>query len=435
MSTREQVLATVVPRNRLRAAQREEAAYRAFCAEHDLADLHEALPLYLTTLLDAGQVHGRGIRYRLRLLDIAARLEGRPPPSQHPDLRPYLRGLHREAALASPEKGVDPLHSEWVHALGEAILRPTPAQRRDVALLLVAHHTGLSATALRNMSGHDVRLRRGHAQITIGRHQGRTSSELDVVRLLPSKTSAPCPVTALRTWIESRGPSMVGPLFSMTSQAPDLGRTLRPVLRLLRRPGGDPLPMSGQRLRKHFEHLLEPHPRELRDHTILVLAFMAALRTKEAVSLRQRDVQVTKQGLLLRVSGRREVAVALPRTSQPRHCPVRLWTAWQRCLRLRHLTDPDLPAFLQIFGTVVKATPMAEMGLNLLVEQRCREAGLGGDYAFTSLRSGLIRTAARTAVPEHLIARQADLSALHSVEMHVRRETMLSDSIASRVGL
>lgn len=434
MTSRQEAVEAVLDPRRVVGAHREEAAFQEFCISHAIPDGPDSVALYLTSLLDTGRVHGRGLRYRLHLLDVAARIAGTGPPSQDPSLRAYLRGLHRTAALASPERGVDPIHREWVHALSQVIMRPTPQQHRDVALLLTAYTTGLPASVLRDLNRNDLRFRRSHAELTLPPYARRGSRHNSVLRLDP-QPSCLCPVSALRTWTRERRPVSSDPLFSTTEEPPDVGRTLRPLLRLIRSPGGQPLPVSSTRLLRHVNELLAPKPRAVRDHAIVLMAFVGSLRTNETIRLRQQDVTVARQGLLLKITGRPDPATAIPPGQQPEHCPVEAWLAWRRLLSTQRLAQPSLPAFLQVSDSVVRNAPMAEAGLNLLVQQRCDGAGIAGAYVFTSLRTGFIRSAARTCVPEYLIARQAGLRTLSSVALHIRREVLVSDSVAARVGL
>jgi hypothetical protein len=183
------------------------------------------------------------------------------------------------------------------------------------------------------------------------------------------------------------------------------------------------------------EGILAPRPQAVRDGALLLVAFWAALGTDEARRLLQGDVQLSERGLLLRLPGRREPRIAIPsiRTGAP--CPVAAWRDWQCLLASHGLADPGLPAFTQIAGMVVRNRPLADQGLNLIVQQACEGAALRGDWSFTSLRTGFIRIAIRAGAPKHVVGRQAGLSALHSVAVHAGREMLLRQNAASRVGL
>jgi hypothetical protein len=175
--------------------------------------------------------------------------------------------------------------------------------------------------------------------------------------------------------------------------------------------------------------------RAVRDSALLLVSWTAALGTDDARRLRQGDIRRVDRGLLLRVPGRAEAWTAVPAARDAAPCPAAAWDQWHDLLDRLELTGDHLPAFMQVSGSVVKHRPIAQQGLNRLVRQDCALAELRGHWAFTSLRTGFIRTAIRSGAPEHIVARQAGLSALHSVSTHARRELLVRDNVAGRVGL
>jgi len=150
------------------------------------------------------------------------------------------------------------------------------------------------------------------------------------------------------------------------------------------------------------------------------------------MALRVGHVRVAPEGLLLAVPGRRDIT-AVPRSD--RYCPVEAWTAWADRLHRTEQAGPASPALPRVMKTVVGDEAVDASNLSRIVANRAAAAGLRGEFAFTSLRVGFLRTAARAGVPEHLVLRQAGLRWLHSVELHVRRERLVSHSVAGRLGL
>lgn len=436
MTAREVTLEPVVASRRLAATKREQAAYEAFCSRHEIPISPESVTLYLTDLLHSGTVQGRGLRYRLHLLDLHARLAGTPPPSTDVGLRRYLRGLHRQAALTGPEQIVEPLHREALHAVLDMIDRPLPAQVRDRALLLLAAASSLPAQVLADMQWSHLRLGDGWVEVTVPPMPGRGPRSYSPLRIT-DRRGYPSTTEALLAWRQQARPGG-GPAWAWERAQYDIG-TMRPVLHRLG-PRPSPTDIGSWRctpaiVRGLERELLSPQPRAVRDRALLLLAWTAALGTDEAVGIRQADVRVVERGLLLRVAGRREPTTALPRRGGNGPCPVEAWEQWHRTLTRRDLDDPDAPAFLQVMGTSIWRSGMQREGLNALLNQRVEAAGLRGQYGFTSLRIGFIRTAARAGAPEHVIARQAGLVATRSVAEHARRETVLSKNVAALVGL
>ena len=98
----------------------------SFCARHGLSIDSTAVMLYLTDLQTSSTgISGRWLRNRLAVLDLAARLDGLQPWTQHPDLKRYINGLHDTHPLGRPERS-DPLYRENVEAMMRSHLHPQP---------------------------------------------------------------------------------------------------------------------------------------------------------------------------------------------------------------------------------------------------------------------------------------------------------------------
>ena len=85
----------------------------------------------------------------------------------------------------------------------------------------------------------------------------------------------------------------------------------------------------------------------------------------------------------------------LPSAPDAAYDPGTAWIEWLTFMEQRGLCDPDSPAFRATNFSVAFTKGMRESGLNYMIRQRAREAGVVGRYVWTSLRSGLIRTAIR----------------------------------------
>jgi site-specific recombinase XerD len=180
--------------------------------------------------------------------------------------------------------------------------------------------------------------------------------------------------------------------------------------------------------------LTRPTPRQHRDRALLTLGFAACLTAKEAMALRVGDVKVESKGLLLRLQARRS-PTAIPHSRNASYCPTLAWEVWRQCLEASRQAQPDDPAFPGIHYNVIRDQNLAAPNLFRIVSGHCADAGFTGDYSFTSLRIGFIRTAGRASVPDQLILRQAGLNSMHSVALHVARERLITHSVAGRLGL
>ncbi|WP_125037042.1 hypothetical protein [Nocardioides sp. LS1] len=331
---------------------------------------------------------------------------------------------------------VDPLHQEDLHIVIRTLSEPTPDQRLAAAAIALTNATNLSATALAQLRWADVAIKRNCAVV---RPPPRTNRRAGVVPGRPLVISAGpdervCPVALLRQARLATGST--GLLFGKTGNLWDVER-LRSWLTLL------PTLETGSWLRPKaqesellaaIESVLEPAARQIRDRTLLLLGYGAALRATEAFNLDQAAVAAAPSGLLIAVPGRRSPA-ALPRDDRPWLCPVRAWQEWTNVLAQAGLVGPDRPAFVHLQGSVVTPVRLSREGLRLAVRLACAGAGLHGKYGFVSLRTGFIRTAIRDDSPLYRVAAQADFATLSGLARHERREQILRDNVAARLGL
>lgn len=431
---RDSILADVLPPARLRAVSREAEAFERFCHRLGVPPSDEAVALYLTDLLDNENVSGRGVRVRLQRLDVAARLAGREPWSTHADVRTYLRGLHKEAELRGNQRA-DPLYQELVYALVDELHVLDHDALRSRAAILIANFSGLPVSLLCRLWWRDVEFRQDAAHISLPTYI-RPGQRPQGTVIVPTRNDGLCPVKALRDLKAAAGrndalvfasrwghcdPDKIGAMVKMLSARPD-------------RPRRHPVRASTARLTRVLRQVDRPGRQESRDQALILIGYGAALRGIEAIRLRQRDVSVTPQGLVLAIRGRQHLT-GVPNSEEPDRCPRQAWITWRAALAEAGKASPEFPAFLQVSGDAVWAKPLSHTGLNYVIHQRGDQARLTGDYAWTSLRSGYIRTAVRAGVPAHAIASHVDLRSLGSVLRHERREQILRTSVAGQLGL
>lgn len=389
-------------------AARDE--FEGFLRRFALDETSDALTLYLTALLDRGAT-ARGVRRTLERLDLAARLSGHDPWHQHPDVRGFLRGMFAEDGIGDRRGHYRPLYIEQVHALVDACSVLSPEQQRFVAAAALRDSLGLTVASLARLRWRDVRLTKRSVEIDVTTRVGRGPART-VTRVLDAQADEGdgCSVAAIRALRSVGGGEYV------------LGSAGRPI--------------DVNRLSKALATRAgRSMPAQVRDPALLLIGYAAALRTQEALALRQRDVATHDQGLVLQVGGRRRLTF-LPSMPDHNYDPASAWMSWLERLDQCGLRDPAGPAFHAVNFSVVFEKGLREQGLNRLVHQRAEQAGLAGRHAWTSLRSGMMRTAIRDDVPLHSIAAHVDLVSLGSVHRHEHRELLVgSNSVAARLGL
>jgi site-specific recombinase XerD len=412
-------------------ALKHRASYDSFREEHHIGDSPDAVILWLTHLLDTEHLSGNALRRRLRSLDASYALEGRASPSRDQHVRTYLHGLHKEAALGPIEER-EPLYLEDVLAMVDTIRADRFQQSRDIALLLLANATGLSYSGMALLTWNDLRCQKNRVFVHAHAHGYGPHGRLEI-----NADDSPRAVAAAKELRRQAG-SMCGPIFARHDDKAPRCQVLGDVLRRL--PGrGKPWsrsatgPVPEDSLGDQIEALSVLRPRQRRDVALLLLGFAACLEGEEARKLSFRDVTISTDGLTLRVCGRRG-STGVPRGRRLEYDPVSAWESWVEDAAARGRSAQDA-AFPGILRETVLANALGRGALTQIVQQRAQRAGLQGGYSFTSLRGGFLRTAVRQGVPQPLILQQAGIRNVSSLEVHRRREQLISHSVVSLLGL
>jgi integrase len=412
---------------------REATRLRAFQRQHCIDGL-DAVILYLINLVDGESLNADQVRYRLLLLDKAAARDGQPVPSRNRVVRTTMRGLYREVAR-SRSREPQPLYLEDVAAMLDALRAERLPQQQDVSLVLLANATGMTTRALRSLTWADVRVRREGLTLRVPPSVATYGPRGEMA---VSVDQFPRTVEAVRDLRRLAGP-VPGPVYAMRPGRAASAARARSVLRGAPGRGKQwtwevATPSPEASLEQCLAVLQRPRLTQLRDAALVTLAFSGCLSSVEATRLCCGDVQVSERGLELHIAGRQR-PTGVP-YSRGRHCPVGYWTAWLAALDEHGRASPKAPAFPGVRGEVVTGSSGLEaVELIRIVKRRAVAAGLQGEFSFTSLRIGFIRTAARAGVPAPLILQQAGLRTMRGLLLHVRRERLLSDSVAGRVGL
>ena len=147
----------------------------------------------------------------------------------------------------------------------------------------------------------------------------------------------------------------------------------------------------------------------VRDKAILLLGFAGALRRSEVAALCLENVALDDDGMRIRLDrskGDRTgqgVEVAIPRGITAL-CPVRAYEAWLRKAKLAEAKGPVFrrvwlppaaeagqPPALPAMGSEA----LSDRSVARIIQKRCLNAGLTGDFGGHSLRRGAITTGAR----------------------------------------
>lgn len=425
-------LARHAPSHRVRAAYRRRNEYLDFLSLHEMVESPSGVLLFLTSLMGAQERDGSALRRALSELDLAAACEGLPPPSKQAEVRRYIRGMHKGAPIGPAIPRSEPLYKENVRALLHMVRQPSARQLRDIAFLLIINQSGARQGSIQGLRWSNVRLRRTSAQVDLRVPSGgslRFTFEASDDR----RISIPHVLRALRS---EDGPGD-GPIVAQRGDKAGKGRytqLLRSIGATDRHPHALGVPwVDPQRLSAAVDPLWGPPTASVRDEALILLSYLAALTNREASDLAVGDVQSTQRGLLLHLRHRSVPVVGLPRSADSAICPAQSWERWIAI----YGPDDDDPAFprLRPMGYRITRDRLSETALSEILQTYCGRAGLHGQYAFTSLRTGFIRTAIRDNVPHHVIALHTGLKQFRTIDHQADRESILSNNVAARVGL
>jgi integrase len=176
----------------------------------------------------------------------------------------------------------------------------------------------------------------------------------------------------------------------------------------------------------------------VRDRALLLVGFAGGLRRSELAALEVTDVELTKEGLVLRVrhsksdpEGRgREVAI--PYGSVPETCPVRACGEW-----MAESAGETGPLFRPIdrHGNM-GSSALHRDSIGLIVKRAVRAAGLDERlYAGHSLRAGLCTQSYMNGARELDIMRQTGHRSLETVRRYIRGRGLFRDNPAAKLGL
>lgn len=249
-----------IARNTQIAYQKDWAAWICWCKENDLPSLPTkaiCIAWYASKLADAGKSWSTIDRCVSGILFVHQAAGHTDAYRKHPDLRPVLRGIARNARQPKRKDALLPSHMRKLIAATE----PGAAGMRDRAMLLVWWAGAFRRSEVVGINLEDVSEQ--HEGFLIMLHKTKTDQVGAgyPIGIPYSSDSRMCPVRALRTWIEALEYHgyVSGPLFRrldgayhvLPERLSDHGAA-RMVKRYAQRAGMNPKTVSGHSLRSGF---------------------------------------------------------------------------------------------------------------------------------------------------------------------------------------
>jgi integrase len=176
--------------------------------------------------------------------------------------------------------------------------------------------------------------------------------------------------------------------------------------------------------------------RGLRDRALLLIGWAAALRRSELIALEVDDLSFEPEGVVLairRSKTDREGAgatVAVPFGAEEATCPVGALRGW---LAAAAIADGRVFRRIDRHGNLGSA--LSDRTLAEIVAARAAAAGLEGDFAGHSLRSGFATAAARAGRSEAAIMRHGRWKSVQIARRYIRQGARWDDNPAADLGL
>ena len=219
--------------------------------------------------------------------------------------------------------------------------------------------------------------------------------------------------------------------------SPRSDANLRKVLRGIRRTLGVAQKEAAPVLASHLRTMVAALPAGLgglRDRAVLLVGFTGAFRRSELAALEVRDVAFSPEGVTVTLrrsktdqEGRGRL-VALPYSSTPEVCPVRVLRSW-----LEAAAVTTGPGFREVTRHgQVGATALTGRSIARLVKRAGAAAGLEGqDFSGHSLRAGFVTQAKIAQKDEASIMRQTGHLSVAMVRKYDRRADLWRDNAAA----
>lgn len=363
-------------------------------------------------------------------------LHGLPSPVNDPLVRGVLRGYGR--LHGTDVRGKDPIRLDGLTRIATTLSTAPPMARRDRALMLLATdpRLGLNAGQLARLDGEHVLLgatAREPAALLV--HPGGRSLHLEPVEVEPD-TDVPA-ACALRALLDL-APDPFGPVFRSAAGNRLSRQGVMKVVRAAVSAAGlndvaaaDGLPRlhNAEDRARLANHVSRPDIADVRDLALILNLYWGAFRGSELVAMTWSDARIVERGVEWRVRhakndqlGRGEI-VGAARNPNPLLCPAEALAEWRSgCAELlgRGLHDDD-PVFIRLDRHLDDLEPITRDGAAQIVKRAAIAAGLEGNYASHSLRSGFVTDALDAGATREQVQRHGRWTNIRSIDPYYRK--------------
>lgn len=200
--------------------------------------------------------------------------------------------------------------------------------------------------------------------------------------------------------------------------------------------GKDPI------LVKTLKLMLSTIPQDImgiRDKVLLSFGWASAMRRSEIVNLNWNDLKFIEEGITVRIKNSKTdkfgqgeyIAILYARNKE--YCPVRLLHDWKN-ISMQRLEDPIFTSLSK--SGKIKGLRLSPIDVARIVKKYAVMVGLD-EALFTghSLRSGLITTASKNSVSDHVIMKHSRHKTAQMIHVYTREKSLIEDNVTGLVGL
>jgi site-specific recombinase XerD len=217
---------------------------------------------------------------------------------------------------------------------------------------------------------------------------------------------------------------------------------VRRVWRGILRDKGEAVSRKKPTLIADLRKMMEALPQSLsgsRDRAVILLGFAGALRRSELVALDLSDLELTKDGFIVRVrrsktdQTARGRKIGIPYGEHEQTCPVSSVLKW--------INESGIDDGGALFRKVnrhgdIEGDRLTDRSVALIVKRAAKLAGINPKcFAGHSLRAGLATAAAIAGVDERAIQQQTGHKSLKVLRTYIREGSLFRNNAARKVGL
>ncbi|NRA73728.1 MAG: tyrosine-type recombinase/integrase [Rickettsiales bacterium] len=177
-------------------------------------------------------------------------------------------------------------------------------------------------------------------------------------------------------------------------------------------------------------------PMGIRDRAVFAFGWASAMRRSEITALNWNDLTFVDEGIIVNISQSKtdkfgegqKIAILFGRNQNT--CPVHILKKWQNI----NTHDPIFCSISKngnIIGNRLSARDIAR-----IIKKWVRHIGLDeANFAGHSLRSGLITTASKSSVPDHVIMKHTRHKTPQMIHVYTRDNSLINDNVTGMLGL